>query len=164
MCIVLWVFVLTGRPEACPTVAAVAYGDYNIAMFTSALLLAAETERDWPDRFDWPIIVAYLLLVFGLPALGYVALVLDFRAYLRSLRRALVQVSNYRLELPDWVRRTTPQCILALGLTMPCTEEDVLAAYRRKVKQLHPDRGGDRRAFLRLQAHFEQAMELVGER
>jgi curved DNA-binding protein CbpA len=51
--------------------------------------------------------------------------------------------------------------VLVFGLTMPCTEEQVLAAYRRKVKELHPDRGGDRRKFLRLQAHFEQAMALI---
>jgi curved DNA-binding protein CbpA len=49
----------------------------------------------------------------------------------------------------------------ALGLTLPCTADDIRAAYRRKVKKLHPDRGGDRRQFLRLQAHFEQAMGLV---
>ena len=47
---------------------------------------------------------------------------------------------------------------------MPCTADDILAAYRRKVKQLHPDLGGDRREFLRLQAHFEQAMELLAEK
>ena len=73
-------------------------------------------------------------------------------------------VSNYRPELPEWVRKSTPRCILALGLTMPCTADDVLAAYRRKVKQLHPDLGGDRREFLRLQAHFEQAMEFLEEK
>jgi hypothetical protein len=88
-------------------------------------------------------------------------MVVDFRAYLRSLRRALVLVSNYRPELPEWVRKNTPRCILALDLTMPCTADDVLAAYRRKVKELHPDRGGDRREFLRLQAHFEQAIAFV---
>jgi len=125
------------------------------------LFAAAELPRSWPDRLDWPIVVAYFLLAFGLPLLGYVAIALDFRAYLRSLRRALVLVSNFRPELPEWVRRTSPRCVLALGLTMPCTADDVLAAYRRKVKQLHPDRGGDRREFLRLQAHFEQAMALV---
>jgi curved DNA-binding protein CbpA len=53
---------------------------------------------------------------------------------------------------------------LALGLTLPCTAEDVLAAYRRKVKKLHPDRGGNRRQFLQLQAHFEQALALVSEK
>jgi curved DNA-binding protein CbpA len=37
----------------------------------------------------------------------------------------------------------------------------VLVAYRRKVKKLHPDRGGNRREFLRLQAHFEQAMAFL---
>ena len=72
--------------------------------------------------------------------------------------------SNYRPELPEWVRSDTPRCILALGLTLPCTTDDILAAYRRKVKKLHPDRGGDRREFLRLQAHFEQAMALVAEK
>ncbi|MCI0491941.1 MAG: hypothetical protein L0Z07_03275, partial [Planctomycetes bacterium] len=85
------------------------------------------------------------------------------RAYLRSLRRALVVVTNYRLELPEWVRRDTPRCVSALGLALPTTADDILAAYRRKVKLLHPDRGGDRREFLRLQAHFEQAMAIVSE-
>jgi hypothetical protein len=115
----------------------------------------------WPDRIDGAVTAAYLTIAFGLVALGYLCMVLDFRAYLRSLRRALVVVSNYRPELPAWVRRDTPRCILALGLTLPCTSDDILAAYRRKVKKLHPDRGGDRRQFLLLQAHFEQAMALV---
>lgn len=96
--------------------------------------------------------------------LGYVCMVLDFRAYLRSLRRALVLVTGYRAELPGWMRKHTPRCILALGLVLPCTAEDVLAAYRRKVKKLHPDRGGDRREFLRLQVHFEEAMAFVENR
>jgi len=115
----------------------------------------------WPDHIDWTLLLAFFALAFGLPLLGYVCMALDFRAYLRSLRRALVLVTNYRPELPAWVRKSTPQCILALGLTMPCTADEVLAAYRRKVKELHPDRGGNRRDFLRLQAHFEQAMAFV---
>jgi hypothetical protein len=125
------------------------------------ILAAMGLHRDWPDRFDWPILIGYIAAIVVLPTLGYLAMAADFRAYLRSLRRALVLVTNYRPELPDWVRRTTPNCILALGLTMPCTEEEVLAAYRRKVKQLHPDLGGDRRAFLKLQKQFEEAMSLV---
>jgi curved DNA-binding protein CbpA len=47
---------------------------------------------------------------------------------------------------------------------MPCTPAEILAAYRRKVKTMHPDVGGDRREFLRLQGHFEQAMSFVGEK
>jgi hypothetical protein len=126
----------------------------------AALILA---DASWPDAIDGSVIIAYLGVAFGLAAIGYLCMVLDIRAYLRSLRRALVVISNYRPDLPGWVRRDTPRCILALGLTMPCTTDDVLAAYRRKVKRLHPDRGGDRREFLRLQAHFEQAMALVAD-
>ncbi len=130
-------------------------------MDESLLLAAIRDLTSWPDGIDWSITAAYLGLAFGLAALGYVCMALDIRAYLRSLRRALVVVTGYRLDLPEWVRKDTPRCILALGLTLPCTEDDILAAYRRKVKRLHPDRGGDRRDFLRLQAHFEQAMALV---
>jgi hypothetical protein len=129
----------------------------------SANVIVAQTSA-LPDPLDWTITFTYLSTAFGLAALGYVCMVLDIRAYLRSLRRALVLVSHYRVELPEWVRRDTPRCVLALGLTMPCTQADVLAAYRRKVKNLHPDLGGDQREFMRLQAHFEQAMALVAER
>jgi hypothetical protein len=114
-----------------------------------------------PDQIDLTIAVTYLSIAFGLAALGYVCMALDIRAYLRSLRRALVVISGYRLELPEWVRKDTPRCILALGLTLPCTEHEILAAYRRKVKTMHPDLGGDQREFLRLQQHFEQAMAFV---
>jgi hypothetical protein len=117
-----------------------------------------------PDGIDWTITVTYLALAFGLAALGYVCMVLDIRAYLRSLRRALVVISGYRLELPEWARKDTPRCILALGLTLPCTSAEILAAYRRKVKTMHPDLGGDEREFLRLQTHFEQAMNFIAEK
>lgn len=132
------------------------------AMHPSAALLAdAPTPKSWPDGIDYAVIFWYLAVAFGVPLLGYVFMVLDYRAYLRSLRRAIMIVTGYRTDLPEWMRKNTPRCILALDLVMPCTAEDVLAAYRRKVKLLHPDRGGDRREFLRLQAHFEQAMAFV---
>lgn len=133
-------------------------------MIEPIFLASVAASLSWPDGIDGTVTAAYLATAFGLAALGYLCMVLDFRAYLRSLRRALVVVSNYRPELPAWVRRDTPRCIVALGLTLPCTADDVLAAYRRKVKKLHPDRGGDRREFLRLQAHFEQALALLAEK
>jgi hypothetical protein len=129
--------------------------------FDAALLADDITPRPWPDGVDSVVILWYLAAAFGIPALGYVFMVLDYRAYLRSLRRAIMVVSGYRGDLPEWIRKTTPRCILALDLVMPCTAEDVLAAYRRKVKLLHPDRGGDRKKFLQLQAHFEQAMAFL---
>jgi hypothetical protein len=122
---------------------------------------AATLSHSWPDGLDATVTAGYLALALGLPILGYVCMALDIRAYLRSLRRALVLVSHFQLEMPDWVCRDTPRCIQALGLVLPCTTDDVLAAYRRKVKVLHPDRGGNRQEFLRLQRHFEQAIGLV---
>ncbi len=130
-------------------------------MFSPPFILAVDPAKSWPDGIDTAAILWYLAIAFGVPVLGYVCMVLDFRAYLRSLRRALVVVTGYRTDLPEWMRKHTPRCLLALGLVMPCTAEDVLAAYRRKVKTLHPDHGGDRREFLRLQAHFEEAMAFV---
>ncbi len=121
----------------------------------------ATSEYHWPDGVDWIVTVGYLLLILGVIAAGYACMVLDIRAYLRSLRRALVVITHYRVELPEWIRRDTPRCIQALGLTMPCTTEEVLEAYRERVKVLHPDRGGSRREFLLLQRHFEEAMSLL---
>jgi hypothetical protein len=132
-------------------------------MLNCASLLADAYEplKSWPDGIDWSVTLGYLALAFGLPILGYVCMALDFRAYLRSLRRAIMVITGYQTELPEWARKNTPRCILALGLTMPCTTDEILVAYRKKVKLLHPDRGGDRREFLRLQSHFEEALALV---
>jgi hypothetical protein len=123
--------------------------------------IATNISHFWPDEIDFTVTAGYLALLIGVIAAGYICMALDIREYLRSLRRALVLVSQYRVELPEWVRRDRPRCLQALGLTFPCTTDDVLTAYRRKVKLLHPDRGGDCREFLRLQEHFEQAMALV---
>ena len=103
-------------------------------MLSYALLFAdvAAPPKSWPDGIDWTVTLSYLALAFGLPILGYVCMVLDIRAYLRSLRRAIMVIAGYRTELPEWARKNTPRCILALGLTMPCTSDDILVAYRRK--------------------------------
>jgi len=117
----------------------------------------------WPDGFDLGVLFAFFGVALGLPALGYVFLVLDIRAYLRSLRRALVKVVNYFPHLPAWARLETPRCIAVFDLPWPCTEEQLRRAYRKKVKLSHPDRGGDPRRFLVLQEHFEQALVLVDQ-
>ncbi len=128
-------------------------------------MLAADVPlKAWPDGLDLVVTCGYLALLIGVVAFTPVSMGLHVRAYLRSLRRALMIVTGYRAELPEWARRQTPRCIQALGLTMPCTADEVRAAYRRKVKDLHPDRGGDRRQFLLLQAHFEEALTVVAER
>ena len=117
----------------------------------------------WGDALDWTVTVTYFALIALVLVVGYGSMGLHIRDYLRSLRRALVLVGRYSRELPEWIRRDRPRCIQALDLHLPCTTAEVLAAYRKKVKQLHPDRGGDPREFLRLQEYFEQAMALVGD-
>src|SRR5207247_8118995 len=49
-----------------------------------------------------------------------------------------------------------------LGLTAGCTEDDIRAAYRRLAMKHHPDRGGDEKAFVKIQAAYEQAFALAG--
>lgn len=120
-------------------------------------------DRTWPDAVDLAGLGVLGALAIALPALGYALLYLDYRAYLRSLRRALVLVRGYAVAVPEWARRDTPPCFIALGLSRGCTTAEVLAAYRAQVKRLHPDAGGTRRAFARLQNHFEEAMRLASD-
>jgi hypothetical protein len=115
----------------------------------------------WPDSLDATVTLAFFGAVGLLIGLGYVFMVLDFRAYLRSLRRALVKVVRYFPDIPEWARPETPLCLTALGLRMPCNEEDLKRAYRKRVKKLHPDRGGDQKKFLRLQTQFEEALNIL---
>ncbi|HEX3724943.1 MAG TPA: hypothetical protein VHV08_01820 [Pirellulales bacterium] len=115
----------------------------------------------WPDALDVVATGIFLLVVVVVPAIGYVFMVVDFRAYLRTLRRGLVHVGHYMSHIPPWARRETPPALAAFGLRLPCTEEELKRAYRKRVKRLHPDHGGDERRFLIAQAQFEEALVLV---
>ena len=118
--------------------------------------------RNWPaDNIDVAITTAYLIIVFGIPLFGYVLMALDIRAYMRSLRRVMVVVARSVSTTPYWVQAKQPPCLTELGLQLPISESEVMAAYRQRVKQLHPDQGGDLRKFLKLQRHFEQARTLA---
>lgn len=116
------------------------------------------------DVFDAVGLLWFVGLFFGLPALGWLAMVVDYRAYLRSLKRALVLIQQYRLEVPLWALRDRPACLQELGLAPDCTREEVMAAYRRQVKHVHPDHGGDRRKFDLLQQRLHEALRLVENR
>jgi hypothetical protein len=121
------------------------------------------SHASWPDGVDTTAIVVFLALSVLLPALGHYFMVIDFRAYLRALRGALIKVAYYFPELPLWARYETPGCLRALGLSVPCTEADVKRAYHRLAEKLHPDRGGDTRRFLLLQEQSEEALQYVRE-
>lgn len=84
---------------------------------------------------------------------------------MRALRGVLVKITSPRADAPpDWLVEETPPCLRALGLELPCTEEDVKQAYRRLAKELHPDRGGEIRRFLKLQEHMDQASHYLRQR
>ena len=102
----------------------------------------------WPKPIDWLPLTIFVAVAIGLPLIGYLFLYWDIRRWWRSLRRASVRVVRYLPDLPEWARRDTPRCVAALGLRMPCSEEQLKEAYRAKVKVLHPDHGGDKRRLL----------------
>lgn len=52
--------------------------------------------------------------------------------------------------LPDFVK--------PLGLSIPFNIEDIENAYRRRAKQVHPDRGGDIEEFIHLREQYEKAL------
>lgn len=128
-------------------------------MFVAALPLA----RIWPDSLDKSSIALFIAVVLLVPAVGYFFMVADIRAYMRALRGALVVVRNYLPNMPAWARLETPPCLRALGLRAGCSEQDVKQAYRRHAEKLHPDLGGDRKRFMRLQSQFEASLRYVRE-
>ncbi len=118
-------------------------------------------DRIWPDFWDAAAVGIYGAAVVLIPALGYWLLAVDIRRYLRALRGALVKVRYYFPQVPAWARQDAPACLLALGLQLPCTPTDVKRAYRRLAKELHPDRGGDRRQFMELQRNCEASLRFL---
>ncbi len=54
-----------------------------------------------------------------------------------------------------------PAFAVTLGLLPPYSMDDVKRAYREKVKDAHPDRGGDRDTFEHIQTAFEEAGEYL---
>ena len=134
---------------------------------TASAPAASAAAKDWPDGVDATITAFYLALVFGVPLAGYVLMALDFRAYLRSLRRALAVVADWVPTNPYWALRDRPPCLITLNLFPPVTEAEVMVAYRERVKQLHPDRGGtehrleDRHRQLEMQIRTISLEEIV---
>lgn len=116
---------------------------------------------DWLDPYNGAAAVIFVVLFVAVPALGYVYMAVDFRAYLRSLRRSLVRVYTYVTHDPPWYRPAVPTCLTVFDLGAQCTEEQLKQAYFERVKLLHPDRGGDKKKFMRLQARFEEALAFV---
>jgi hypothetical protein len=63
-----------------------------------------------------------------------------------------------RLAFPE-----APACFKRLGLSLPCTPDDVKRAYRRLVKTAHPDYGGTDEQFKALRNDYMEALGIVTE-
>lgn len=150
-----------GRRTALVVLAALVLGCGWLAASGAMSSGVAGQEQHWPDRLDLVASSLFLAAVVIVPAFGYWFLLADVRAYLRSLCRAVTVVARRYGGIPVWAKPYTPPSIAALGLSMPCRDTDVLAAYRARVKVLHPDLGGDPQRFLRLQRHLESALEFL---
>ncbi|MGQ0634842.1 MAG: DnaJ domain-containing protein [Planctomycetaceae bacterium] len=61
---------------------------------------------------------------------------------------------------PAW-SEGRPDFMALLGLLPPYIEEDVHKAYKAKAIEWHPDRGGSKENFIRLQEAYENAMDFV---
>jgi VanZ family protein len=57
-----------------------------------------------------------------------------------------------------------PDFLVRLGLLLPCSVNDVEAAYRSRAKQAHPDAGGSTAEFTQLQSDYEAAREYAAFR
>lgn len=132
---------------------------YNLLSGSRFVTIAGVNK--WPDAIDLAIIGFGLALLLGLPLLGHWLAVLDLRAYLRSLKGMLVKATHVFPGMPSWARYHTPGCLLALGLKLPCTEDEVKTAYRSLAQIHHPDRGGDREKFTMLQTHFDNSIQFL---
>ncbi|MDG2382713.1 MAG: DnaJ domain-containing protein [Pirellulaceae bacterium] len=118
----------------------------------------------WPTSLDIAAIVVFVAIVVLMPLIGFWLTSLDILAYLRALKGVLVKIAYPDFEIPAWLENETPPCLKALGLSLPCTEEELRHAYRQLAKKMHPDRGGDIQRFLMLQQHFEQSLSYLRQR
>ena len=57
--------------------------------------------------------------------------------------------------------RPAPACFTLLGLTWPCTGQEVKQAFRLQAKMAHPDTGGSNEAFQALHKAYKEALALV---
>jgi hypothetical protein len=73
----------------------------------------------------------------------------DAQEFRRKLRAGTTK--RWRPPPPAW-------CV-KLGLTLPCGIDEVKAAYRRRVKEAHPDAGGKAEDFIAIESAYRTALD-----
>jgi hypothetical protein len=62
---------------------------------------------------------------------------------------------------PYWRPRPCPPCFAVLGIARTQCRVAIHKAFRRRARELHPDRGGSHEAFVALQLAEQQALALA---
>jgi hypothetical protein len=63
--------------------------------------------------------------------------------------------------VPAWVPKGLRDALQLLRLDWPPTGETLVVAWRQRALETHPDRGGDHRAFVSVQAAYEAVREAL---
>jgi hypothetical protein len=74
------------------------------------------------------------------------------------------QQARARARAALWSASSPLSAFNMLGLTSNATIDEIKVAYRRRAIQLHPDRGGDHSAMVRLNTAYEEATEYAAWR
>jgi hypothetical protein len=83
-----------------------------------------------------------------------------FRAYEAARQANRVFVETYVYGATP-AARSLPPCLNLLDLSWPCTVQEIKQAFRRKVKTVHPDNGGNSADFQVLHRAYKEALTLV---
>lgn len=79
-----------------------------------------------------------------------------------AIEDALLEAYAEELARRSIKRLPVPPCLAVLGVSLPCTAEDVKRAYRQLARKTHPDAGGDPQEFIKIREAYDQALGLMG--
>lgn len=68
---------------------------------------------------------------------------------------------SYSYSLPSFNQVFGMDCLTTLGLSLPCTRDDVRRAYKRLAKTAHPDLGGSHQEFIKLKNAHDSALRFA---
>lgn len=79
----------------------------------------------------------------------------------KSRRQQIIDEFFRAYEAARQANRSLAPCLSLLGLSWPCTVQEIKQAFRSKVKTVHPDHGGNSADFQALHRAYKEALMLV---